>query len=170
MTIINSYNNNRLFSIISFSVQEAYNVVLRFHVSRLLYSIFFYFIQGFYFVCTCCHIHLNKSFRVEETETPATLAFPWLKQSVREWQILDIVHFHQFSFYAWCVSLPFPMFIWSVWTRHIGNHLPSILFSLHCTNSKVVYLWGLYSIIKKKCLAVIACGVAVPAAEKSWEK
>lgn len=85
----------------------------------------------------------------ERDKSSTTLAFPWLKQTVRERRIHNTVHFHQFLFYTCYVSLPFPVFIWSVWTRYIGNHLPSILFSLHCTKSKVVYLWGLHSIKKK---------------------
>lgn len=108
----------------------------------------FYFIQGFYFVCKGCCIHLNKIFRTEDAETdkyPTTSTFSWLKESGREWQIHYIVHLHWFLFFT-CVSLPFHMFIWSVWARHIGNHLSLILFSLHCTNSKAVYLQGPCSI------------------------
>lgn len=65
------------------------------------YIQFFYFIQCFYFVCEGCSIHLNKIFRVEEAErdkSPATSAFPWLKQSVREWRIHNVIHFHNFCF------------------------------------------------------------------------
>lgn len=103
MTRINSYNNNRLYLFLFC----AGGILCYTSISCFWTSIFIFLLYSRFLFCKVCSIHLCKIFRVKETErdkSPTTLAFPWLKESVREWQIHNIIHFHQFLFYTCYVS------------------------------------------------------------------
>lgn len=80
MTIINSYNNNRLFSVISFSVQEAYYVILPFHASRVLYSIFLLY-SSFFILYVKLVVYISTKFLEWRKQKGINVQLPWLSHS-----------------------------------------------------------------------------------------